>query len=35
VAPPQPDEFLMRSNAPNRSAVLQALGWTEQGLFGR
>lgn len=35
VAPPQLDEFLMRSEAHLRQADLAALGWTEERLFGR
>ena len=35
VAPPQLDEFLMRSEAHLRQADLAALGWTEDQLFDR
>ncbi|MEO7338506.1 MAG: DinB family protein [Caldimonas sp.] len=34
VAPPQLDEFMMPSDAPNRVADLRSLGWTEHDLFG-
>ncbi len=32
---PQLDEFLMPSDAPNRVADMQALGWSERDLFER
>ena len=34
VAPPPLDEFLMPSDAHFRAADMEALGWTEQTLFG-
>lgn len=34
VAPPQLDEFLLPSDAPNRAADLRALGWSERDLVG-
>jgi hypothetical protein len=35
VAPPQLDEFLMRSEAHLRTTDLAELGWTEADLFDR